>query len=41
MLIAAIAGGLLGAVAATGAAYGLLPVYYRNVEPQENALESP
>lgn len=41
MLAAALVGGLLGAVAATGAAYVILPVYYRNVEPQENALAIP
>ncbi|MFI5458558.1 MAG: hypothetical protein ACHRXM_24255, partial [Isosphaerales bacterium] len=41
-LAAATATGLvLGTAAAAGAAYGLLPVYYRNVDPQGNALTIP
>jgi hypothetical protein len=40
-LLAAFAGGLLAAIAATLAAHGVLPVYYRNVEPQGNDLLLP
>src|SRR5262249_49843795 len=41
MLTGAVVGGSLAAGAAVGAAYGILPVYYRNVDPQENALGLP
>ena len=40
-LIAALVGGGLGALAAAAAARGLLPVYFRNVDPQSNELTYP
>lgn len=41
MLMAAMAGGWLGAAAAAGAAFGILPVYYRGIEPEDSALGIP
>jgi hypothetical protein len=40
-LVAAVAGGGLGAVAAASAAHAVLPVYFRNVDPQGNSLVLP
>jgi MFS family permease len=40
-LIAALVGGGLGAIAAGAAALGLLPVYFKNVDPQANDLTYP
>jgi hypothetical protein len=39
--IAALVGCGLGAMAAGAAAYGLLPIYFRNVDPQSNDLTYP
>ena len=40
-LIAALVGAGLGAIAAGAAAHGLLPVYFKNVDPQANDLTYP
>jgi hypothetical protein len=40
-LIAALVGSGLGAIAAGAAAYFLLPMYFKNVDPQANALTYP